>query len=52
MELTELGYARWFAAMELRGTAEDAMVKPLDHAEQDALIALLKRMLVQMESGR
>ncbi|WP_405150750.1 MarR family transcriptional regulator [Sphaerisporangium sp. NBC_01403] len=52
VELTELGYARWFAAMELRGTAEDAMVRPLDHAEQDALIALLKRMLVQMESGR
>jgi DNA-binding MarR family transcriptional regulator len=52
VELTELGHARWFAAMELRGAAEDMMVQPLDHAEQDALIVLLKRMLVQMESGR
>jgi DNA-binding MarR family transcriptional regulator len=52
VELTELGHARWLAAMKLRGTAEDRMVEPLDHAEQDALIALLKRMLVQVESGR
>jgi DNA-binding MarR family transcriptional regulator len=52
VELTELGHARWFAAMKLRGTAEDAMVEPLDPAEQDALIALLKRMLVQAESER
>jgi DNA-binding MarR family transcriptional regulator len=52
VELTELGHARWLAAMKLRGTAEDGMVEPLDHAEQDALIALLKRMLVQVESGR
>jgi DNA-binding MarR family transcriptional regulator len=51
VELTELGHDRWFAAMKLRGTAEDAMVEPLDHAEQDALIGLLKRMLVQVESG-
>jgi DNA-binding MarR family transcriptional regulator len=50
VELTELGHARWFAAMKLRGTAEDAMVERLDHAEQDALIGLLKRMLVQVES--
>jgi hypothetical protein len=37
--------------MKLRGAAEDAMVERLDHTEQDALIDLLKRMLVQVESG-
>jgi DNA-binding MarR family transcriptional regulator len=51
VELTELGHSRWFAAMKLRGAAEDAMVQPLDIAEQDALIALLKRMLVHVENG-
>jgi DNA-binding MarR family transcriptional regulator len=51
VELTELGHARWFAAMKLRGAAEDAMVERLDHTEQDALIGLLKSMLVQVESG-
>jgi DNA-binding MarR family transcriptional regulator len=52
VELTEQGHARWYAAMELRGTAEDGMVHPLTQAEQDTLIALLKRMLTQAESTR
>jgi DNA-binding MarR family transcriptional regulator len=51
VELTELGHDRWMAAMRLRGAAEDAMVEPLDRAEQDRLIALLKRMLVRVENG-
>jgi DNA-binding MarR family transcriptional regulator len=49
VELTELGRTRWRAAMELRGTAEQAMVEPLDRTEQDTLDALLKRMLVHVE---
>jgi DNA-binding MarR family transcriptional regulator len=52
VELTDLGHSRWFAAMKLRGTAEDAMVEPLDQADQDVLIALLKRMLVHVETDR
>lgn len=50
IELTELGHDRWMAAMELRGAAENAMVDPLDRAEQDRLIALLKRMLLRVEN--
>ena len=50
VELTELGYERWTAAMELRGAAEDAMIQPLDAAEQDTLNALLKSMLVRVET--
>ncbi|AEY86645.1 hypothetical protein SHJG_1369 [Streptomyces hygroscopicus subsp. jinggangensis 5008] len=50
VELTEAGRTRWLAAMELRGQAEDSMVAPLDPAEQDALSALLKRMLIQAEA--
>ncbi|MFC4533554.1 MarR family winged helix-turn-helix transcriptional regulator [Sphaerisporangium dianthi] len=52
VELTEQGHARWYAAMEIRGTAEDGMVHPLGQDEQDVLIALLKRMLIQAESTR
>ncbi|GAA2375309.1 MarR family winged helix-turn-helix transcriptional regulator [Dactylosporangium salmoneum] len=52
VELTELGRSRWFAAMKLRGTAEEAMVEPLDRTDRDTLIVLLKRMLVHVESGR
>jgi DNA-binding MarR family transcriptional regulator len=51
IELTELGHDRWMAAMELRGAAENAMVDPLGRAEQDTLIALLKRMLLRVENG-
>jgi DNA-binding MarR family transcriptional regulator len=51
VELTELGHDRWMAAMQLRGAAEGAMVEPLDRAEQDRLIALLKRMLLHVENG-
>lgn len=51
VELTELGHSRWFAAMKLHGAAEHAMIQPLDIAEQDALIALLKRMLLHVENG-
>jgi DNA-binding MarR family transcriptional regulator len=51
VELTDLGHTRWMAAMELRATAEGAMVQPLDRAEQDTLIALLKRMLLHVENG-
>jgi DNA-binding MarR family transcriptional regulator len=51
VELTELGHDRWMAAMELRGAAESAMVDPLARAEQDKLIDLLKRMLVQVENA-
>jgi DNA-binding MarR family transcriptional regulator len=51
VELTELGHDRWMAAMQLRGAAEGAMVEPLDRAEQDRLIALLKHMLLHVENG-
>jgi DNA-binding MarR family transcriptional regulator len=50
VELTETGYARWFAAMKLRGIAEDAMVEPLTPPERDQLITLLKQMLSHVES--
>lgn len=49
VELTDEGRARWTAAMRLRGAAEDAMLEPFDPAEQQALSALLKRMLVHVE---
>jgi DNA-binding MarR family transcriptional regulator len=52
VELTELGHARWYDAMKVQGAAEEAMVEPLDHADQDTLMVLLKRMLVHVESGR
>jgi DNA-binding MarR family transcriptional regulator len=52
VELTELGHTRWYGAMKVQGATEEAMVEPLDHADQDTLIALLKRMLVHVESGR
>jgi DNA-binding MarR family transcriptional regulator len=51
VELTELGHARWMSAMRLRSAAEDSMVQPLNVAEQDTLIALLKRMLLHVENG-
>jgi DNA-binding MarR family transcriptional regulator len=51
IELTEVGHDRWMAAMELRGAAENAMLDPLNRAEQDRLIALLKRMLLRVENG-
>jgi DNA-binding MarR family transcriptional regulator len=51
VELTELGHDRWMAAMKLRSVAEEAMVQPLDAAEQDRLIGLLKRMLRHVENG-
>ena len=50
VELTEAGHDKWVAAMRLRGEAEKAMVEPLDLAEQDELSALLKRMLIRVET--
>ncbi|WP_020557481.1 MarR family winged helix-turn-helix transcriptional regulator [Embleya scabrispora] len=50
VELTESGRARWTAAMKLLDRAERAMVGPLDETDQDALIALLKRMLLRVEN--
>ncbi|WFB09179.1 MarR family transcriptional regulator [Streptomyces sp. LX-29] len=51
VELTELGHSRWFAAMRLRGAAEDAMVEVLGPDDQDVLSDLLKRMLARVEAG-
>ncbi|MEV8530902.1 MarR family transcriptional regulator [Streptomyces sp. NPDC051211] len=50
VELTEEGHARWAAAMRLRGEAEVAMLEPFAPAEQAALAALLKRMLLHVEN--
>ncbi|MFI1014453.1 MarR family winged helix-turn-helix transcriptional regulator [Streptomyces sp. NPDC020965] len=50
VELTEAGHSHWLDAMRLLGTAESALVAPLDEAEQNTLNTLLKRMLAQVES--
>ncbi|MEV7617914.1 MarR family transcriptional regulator [Streptomyces sp. NPDC089799] len=50
VELTEEGRARWLAAMRLRGLAEVAMLEPFAPAETAALAALLKRMLLHVET--
>ncbi|SEG72716.1 DNA-binding transcriptional regulator, MarR family [Thermomonospora echinospora] len=50
VELTEFGHDRWQEAMRLRGEAEEAMLEGLDEADQEALNALLKRMLVRAEA--
>ncbi|MEU9304998.1 MarR family transcriptional regulator [Streptomyces sp. NPDC048269] len=50
VELTEEGHRRWTDATRWRGIAEAEMVEPLDEAERAALSALLKRMLIQVES--
>ncbi|MER5929985.1 MarR family transcriptional regulator [Streptomyces sp. NPDC002054] len=50
VELTEEGHARWTAAMRLRGEAETAMLEPFEPAERAALSALLKRMLLHIET--
>jgi DNA-binding MarR family transcriptional regulator len=51
VELTEQGHAAWFASMDLRGTAEEQMVNALDPEAQEALSALLKKMLLQVEAS-
>lgn len=51
VELTDLGRSRWIAAMRLRGVAETAMVDPLSGPEQDTLNALLKRLLLNVETA-
>ncbi|MFF8260630.1 MarR family winged helix-turn-helix transcriptional regulator [Streptomyces virginiae] len=50
VELTEEGHRRWLDAMRWRGVAEDEMIEPLDDAERAALAALLKRMLLAVET--
>lgn len=50
VELTDAGRDRWAAAMRLRGVAEQAMLAPFAPAEQAALSALLKRMLLHVET--
>lgn len=49
VELTEHGFELWTQAMGLRGDVEDVMVGVLTPADQDALSALLKKMLLQVE---
>ncbi|MFD7630886.1 MarR family winged helix-turn-helix transcriptional regulator [Streptomyces sp. NPDC059851] len=50
VELTGTGHKRWSEAMRWRGLAEAEMVEPLDDADRAALSALLKRMLLHVES--
>ncbi|MFB7253786.1 MarR family transcriptional regulator [Streptomyces nojiriensis] len=50
VELTEEGHRRWTDAMRWRGIAEAEMIGPLDDAERAALAALLKRMLLSVET--
>ncbi|GAB3681580.1 MarR family transcriptional regulator [Actinocorallia lasiicapitis] len=50
IELTDTGHALWTRAQEIRGDVEDLMAGVLDPAEQDTLIALLKRMLLKVET--
>jgi DNA-binding MarR family transcriptional regulator len=50
IELTEHGRKIWLEAMGLRGEAEDAMVGVLDPDAQETLSALLKQMLLHVES--
>jgi DNA-binding MarR family transcriptional regulator len=50
IELTEHGRKIWLEAMDLRGEAEDAMVGVLDPDAQETLSALLKQMLLHVES--
>ncbi|RSS84236.1 MarR family winged helix-turn-helix transcriptional regulator [Streptomyces sp. WAC06614] len=50
VELTAEGHARWSAAMRLRGLAENAMLTPFDPTETAHLSALLKRMLLHVET--
>ncbi|WP_354638777.1 MarR family winged helix-turn-helix transcriptional regulator [Kitasatospora camelliae] len=52
VELTDLGRARWLAAMEIQGAAEAAMVEPLGEADRDTLNGLLKQMLSHVEQQR
>ncbi|WP_285705967.1 MarR family winged helix-turn-helix transcriptional regulator [Microtetraspora sp. NBRC 16547] len=50
VELTERGHAAWLKAMGLRGKVEDDMVGVLGRDDQDTLAALLKRLLLHVES--
>ncbi|MEU6296360.1 MarR family winged helix-turn-helix transcriptional regulator [Streptomyces erythrochromogenes] len=50
VELTADGHRRWTEAMRWRGIAEAEMIEPLDDAERAALAALLKRMLLSVET--
>ncbi|MFE5622530.1 MarR family winged helix-turn-helix transcriptional regulator [Streptomyces virginiae] len=50
VELTEEGHRRWLDAMRWRGVAEHEMIEPLDDGERAALAALLKRMLLAVET--
>ncbi|MFE7095758.1 MarR family transcriptional regulator [Streptomyces erythrochromogenes] len=50
VELTAEGHRRWTEAMRWRGIAEAEMIEPLDDAERAALAALLKRMLLSVET--
>jgi DNA-binding MarR family transcriptional regulator len=52
VELTEAGYAKWLAAMELRAVVEGDMIAALDPASQETLDELLKRMLSKVETAR
>jgi DNA-binding MarR family transcriptional regulator len=50
IELTEEGHRTWLAAMEIRAVVEEDMVAALDPAGQETLDALLKQMLVKVET--
>ncbi len=50
IELTQHGREIWLEAMDLRGEAQDAMVGVLDPDAQETLSALLKQMLLHVES--
>ena len=50
VELTSEGRAIWLKAMDLRGEVEDEMVGVLGPDDQDVLSALLKRMLLRVET--
>ncbi|MEU6891440.1 hypothetical protein ABZ934_06500 [Streptomyces sp. NPDC046557] len=51
VELTDDGHRRWTEAMRWIGVAEARLIAPLDAADRAVLAALLKRMLLQAETG-
>jgi DNA-binding MarR family transcriptional regulator len=50
VELTTKGHDLWMEAMTIRGEVEASMINALPPADQDALDALLKQLLLRAES--
>ncbi|MEU0567065.1 MarR family transcriptional regulator [Nonomuraea sp. NPDC005983] len=52
VELTPQGHDLWMDAMKIRGEVEADMVAVLGPEDQEVLAALLKRLLINVESSR